>query len=250
MAARQVWRPVSMLEVEPLRLGHVPEGALDVVVQVGEPQLADVDDHRARLDLGQVEDVVDQRQQVVARRVDRLGELDLLGRQVAVGVLGELIGQDQQAVERRAQLVRHVGQELGLVLGGEGQLLGLFLQRLAGLLDFLVLALDLDVLLGQQPGLLLQLLVGLLQLLLLALQLPGQRLRLLEQVLGAHVGLDRVEHDADAFGQLIEERLVGRAEALEGGQLEHGLDLALEQDRQHDDVGGRRLAQARGDRRM
>ena len=66
---------------------------------------------------------------------------------------------------------------------------------------------------ASRPGLFLQLLVGLLQLLLPALQLLGQRLRLLEQVLGPHVGLDRVEHDADALGQLVEERLVRRVEA-------------------------------------
>ena len=112
----------------------------------------------------------------------------------------------------------------------------------------LVLALDLRVLLGEQPRLLLELLVGLLQLLLPALQLLRQRLRLLEQVLGARVGLDRVEHDADALGELVEERLVRRAEALERGELEHALDLALEQDRQHDDVLRRRLAQAGDDR--
>ena len=135
------------------------------------------------------------------------------GGQVAVGVLAQLVGQDQQAVERRAQLVRHVRQELGLVLGGQRELLGLFLERLARLLDFLVLALDLLVLVGEQPRLLLQLLVGLLQLLLPALQLLRERLRLLEQVLGPHVGLDRVEHDADRFGELVEERLVRRVEA-------------------------------------
>ena len=170
-----------------------------------------------------------------------------LRRQVAVGVLGELVGEDQQAVERRAQLVRHVGEELRLVLGGQRELLGLLLERLPGLLDFLVLALDFLVLVGQQPGLLLELLVGLLQLLLPALQLLGQRLRLLEQVLGAHVGLDRVEHDADALGQLIEERLVRRVESLERGQLEHALDLPFEDDGQHDDVLRRRVAQARRD---
>ena len=108
-----------------------------------------------------------------------------LRRQVAVGVLAQLVGEDQQAVERRAQLVRHVGEELGLVLRGERELLGLLLERLAGLLDLLVLALDLLVLVGEQPRLLLQLLVGLLQLLLAALQLLGERLRLRQQVLGA-----------------------------------------------------------------
>ena len=126
-----------------------------------------------------------------------LRELDLLAGQVALGVLRELVGQDQQAVERRAQLVRHVREELGLVLRGQRELLGLFFQRLAGLLDLLVLALHLDVLLGQQLGLVLQLGVGLLELFLLALQLAGERLRLLEQVLRAHVRFDRVEHDAD-----------------------------------------------------
>ena len=51
----------------------------------------------AGLDLRQVEDVVDQRQQVVAGRVDRLGELHLLGAEVAVLVVGEQLGQDQRA---------------------------------------------------------------------------------------------------------------------------------------------------------
>ena len=56
---------------------------------------------------------------------------------------------------------------------------GLLLERAAGLLDLLVLALDLDVLLGELLRLLRQLLVGLLQLLLLRLQLGGELLRLL-----------------------------------------------------------------------
>src|SRR5260363_261372 len=57
------------------------------------------------------------------------GEFDLLHGEVAVGVFGQLLAQDQDAVERRAQLVRHVGQELGLVLGGEGKLRCLFLEQ-------------------------------------------------------------------------------------------------------------------------
>ena len=76
-----------------------------------------------------------------------------LRRQVAFGVLGQLIGQDEQAVERRPQFVRHVGEELGLVLRGQGELLGLFFERLAGLFDFLVLAFDFLVLVGEQAGL-------------------------------------------------------------------------------------------------
>ena len=166
------------------------------------------------------------------------------GRQVAVGVLGKLIGKNQQAVERRAQLVRHVGEEFGFVFRREGQLLGLFLQRLPGLLDFGVLLLDFDVLMRQQPGLFLELIVGLLQFFLPALQFLGQRLRLREQILGAHVGFDRVEHDADAFGQLIEKRLVRRVEPLERGQFQDRLHLPFEHDRQHDDVHRRGAAEA------
>ena len=83
------------------------------------------------------------------------------GRQVPLGVLRELVGEDEQAVERRPQLVRHVGEELRLVLGGQRELLGLLLERLPRLLDLLVLPLDLLVLVGEQPGLLLELLVGL-----------------------------------------------------------------------------------------
>ena len=86
------------------------------------------------------------------------------GDQVAVGVVGELLAEDQDAVQRRAQLVRHVGEEFGLVLRGERELGRLLLERAARLLDLLVLALDLDVALGELLRLLLELLVGLLQL--------------------------------------------------------------------------------------
>ena len=233
------------VEVHVLGLGDVAEAALDRALQVVQPQLADLHRDRARLDLRQVQDVVDQHQQVVAREVDGLRELHLPRRQVAVAVLAQLVRQDQQAVERRAQLVRHVGQELGLVLGGERELLGLLLQRLAGLLHLLVLALHLLVLVHQQAGLLLQLLVGLLQFLLAALQLLGQRLRLRQQVLGAHVGRDGVDHDADGFGQLVQEGLVRGVEALERGQLQHAAHLALEDHRQHDHVHAPRLRSGR-----
>ena len=74
---------------------------------------------------------------------------------------------------------------------------GLFFQRAAGLLDFLVLALHFDILLGELLRLLLQLLVGLLQFLLLRLQFAGELLRLLEQAFGLHRRFDGVEHDAD-----------------------------------------------------
>ena len=169
--------------------------------------------------------------QVVARRMDRLGELQLLAGQVPVAVLGQLVGEDEQAVERRSQLVTHVREELGLVLAGEGKLLRLFLQGLPGLLDLLLLALDFLVLVGEEAGLLLEFLVGRLQFLLAGLQLLGERLRLLEQPLRPHVRFDRVEHDADRLGELFEERLVRGVEAADRREFQHAPDRAFENQR-------------------
>ena len=168
---------------------------------------------------------------------------------LSVRVLGlrELLAEDEDGIERRAQLVGHVGQEFGLVLRGERQLGGLFLERVAGLLDLGVLALDLGILLGEQPGLGAQFLVGLLQLALARLQLDGELLRLRQQALRAHRRFDGVEHRADAERELIEESEVHLGEGLQRGQLDDRLGLSLEEHRQHDDAHLRRLAETRGD---
>ncbi len=101
--------------------------------------------------------------------------------------------------------------------------------------------------LTQRLGLALQAVVGLLQLFLLRLELGGQELRLLEQAFGAHVRRDRVEHDADQFHELVQERLVRLAEPAERGELDHRVHVAFEQRRQHDHVERRRFAQAGAD---
>ncbi len=129
-----------------------------------------------------------------------------LGVRLWSRILGELLAQNQDRVQRRAQFVAHIGEELGFVLRGQRQFRGLFFHRAAGLLDFLVLAFHLDVLLGQLACLLLELLVGLLQFLLLGLKLSGELLRLLEQTLGLHRRFNAVQHDADVRCQLLEER--------------------------------------------
>ena len=192
--------------------------------------------HLAGFDLAEIENVADQRQQVGSGSVDRFGELDLLGGQVLVGVFRQHARQNQQVVERRAQLVAHVGQEFALVLGGERELLGLFFQRFLGLLDFAVLGFHFGLLLGQQLRFFLQLGVGGLQLELLAAQLFGQRLALLQQLLGPHGGGDGVQHDADGLRELVEERQVDIVELPEGRELDDGLHVAFEQHRQHDDA--------------
>jgi hypothetical protein len=175
--------------------------------------------------------------------MDHAGVLHLFGGQILLVVVLELLGEDQQAIQRRAQLVGHVGEELRLVPRRDRQLLGLLLQQAFGELDVLVLAFHLDVLLGQAAGLL----VGAAQLLLARLKLLRLGLGLFKQRLGEGVGLDRVEHESEALGQLIEERLVGRAETADRGQLHHRPDRPLEQDRQDDDVHRRAIAKTRVD---
>ena len=124
-------------------------------------------------------------------------EFDLLQGQIAIGVVAELLPQHQNAIERRTQLVRHVGQKFGLVLRGKRQLFGFFFQSAAGLLDFLVLSFHFHVLFSQLLGFLRQLLVGLLQLFLLRLKFGGQLLRLFQQAFSLHRRFNTVQHDSD-----------------------------------------------------
>ena len=94
--------------------------------------------------------------------------------------------------------MRHVRKKLGFVLRGQRQLDRLFFKRVAGLLNFRVLALDFRVLVGKQFGLGSQFLIGLLQLALAGLQFGRELLRLGEEALGAHRCFDGVEDGAQA----------------------------------------------------
>ncbi len=71
----------------------MPERAIHIIVQFAEPHFLDVHRDRARFDLGQIENVVDEREQVVAGSMNRLRELDLLRIKIAVLVLRQLVGQ-------------------------------------------------------------------------------------------------------------------------------------------------------------
>ena len=93
-----------------------------------------------------------------------------------VRVVGELLAEDQNAVERRPQLVGHVGEELRLVLRRQCQFGRFVLEGASRLFDFLILAFDFRVLLGELLRLERQLFVGLLEFLLLRLQFAGQLL--------------------------------------------------------------------------
>jgi hypothetical protein len=220
------------------------------------------------LDLGQVEDVVDQRKQVAVGIVDRPGVLHLLLGQVAVLVVGQQPGQDQRAVQRRAQLVRHVRQEFGLVAAGglqragvahqfrlrleqrlllAFQLPGAFLQPHVGLLQLGLLGFEAGLGVLERAALLLQLLVGDAQLLLLRLQflaLPAGFLQQFRLVLAQQRG---TQGDADDLAGLLEQGQVlpVAVGALQAAQLQRAQRHAVGDDRRQQQFG-RSAATERG----
>jgi hypothetical protein len=100
---------------------HRADGAEHGLDHVGDVEGLEVDVHAAGLDLGEVEDVGDEAEQVLA------GELDLAQlvggalEAALVGLLEQHLGVADDGVERGAQLVAHVGEEAAL---GERGLLG------------------------------------------------------------------------------------------------------------------------------
>ncbi len=113
--ARQI-RSKLDLEVELLVLRNLREGAVDMIAQGRERGFADIQRDGAGFDLGEVQNIVDEAEKVGTGMMDRTGEFDLFVGQIALGVLGQELGQDQQAVQRRPQFVAHIGQEFRLVL--------------------------------------------------------------------------------------------------------------------------------------
>ncbi len=144
-------------------------------------------------------------QQIGSGRIDVAGEFDLFVRKIAVVVSGELLAEDENRIKRRAQLVGHVGQELGFVFGCERQFGSLFFQRAASLFDLRVLPLHFGVLLGKQFGFCAQLLVGLLEFTLAGLKLNRELLRLRKQAFGTHRRFNGIENRADALSEQIQE---------------------------------------------
>ncbi len=180
------------------------EGAAQVFDEMRQPNRTGVQHDMPRLDLRQVENVVDERQQIVAGRANGFREADLFFVQVSLRIVGEQLCQDQGRVQRCAQLMRHVGQEVGLVtarlfqfLGlrlecrrGPAQIvalsfedLGLFFQLFVGLFEFGLLLFEPGMRLLERPALLFEFLVRHAQFFPLRLQLLALPLGFLQKVL-------------------------------------------------------------------
>ena len=210
----------------------------------------DLHGNGAGLDLREVEDVVDQREQRVAGGVDRLGVAHLVVGQPLALVVREQLRQDERAVQRRPQLVRHVREELRLVAVRALRLALARRQRSCLLLERVRVALELRVgrlelrLLLFEPGLrglesravLLQLLVGDPQLLLLRLQLLGLALCRLQQQPQLVAVVDRPDGDGDGVARAVEQRQRPRIRVMEHADLHHALHLPVDDQRRDDQV--------------
>src|SRR5688572_3868352 len=88
--------------------------------------------------------------------MDRFRKLHLLVGKVLIIVFCQLPRKNQHAIERRAQLVGHIGQKLRFVFRSKRQLLSLFFHFPARFLNFSVLGFHFRFLPGQQLSFLLQ----------------------------------------------------------------------------------------------
>ena len=84
--------------------------------------------HASGLDLGEVEDLAEEVQEVLPRAPDVAEVLLLTVVDLAEHAVEQHLREPDHGVERGAQLVRHAGEELGLVPADHLQLAGLVLQ--------------------------------------------------------------------------------------------------------------------------
>ena len=122
-------------QFERLLLGALGQQVDDVVEHGLELELDLLQAHAVGLDLGEIQDIVDHAEQVLARDLDLVQMVELLRRHR--GLLQQ-VGHADHGIHRRADLVAHVGQEIGL---GMRRLLGQFL-GLAHRLERLALGRD------------------------------------------------------------------------------------------------------------
>ena len=101
----------AQMNSSPFSWARTASSGGDVVQQCAQVEVQRLQLELARLDLGEVEDVVDDRQQRLAARAHGLGVAPLLLVQLGVQ---QQPGHADDAVHGRADLVAHVGQELAL----------------------------------------------------------------------------------------------------------------------------------------
>src|SRR4029450_9303588 len=107
--------------------GELSRGADDLVDEPGQIDTLGIEFELAGFDLREVEDLVDEAQEVGPGGIDAAQRLQRLFRAEARRVGDHHLGETDDGVERRAQLVAHAGEELRLALARLRQLPALVL---------------------------------------------------------------------------------------------------------------------------
>ena len=204
--------------------------------RLAERDLLRVDGHRARLDLRQVEDVADQVQQVGARRCGwcartppawasgcRPGCRPSCWPRIRMLLSGVRSSCDMLA--RNSDLYFDVSASSSAFSSSARRACSIswFLRSTSAFCS------------ASWCAFCAELLVRLLQLASAASAARPRAAATARAALGPHRGLDAVQHDADAARSAARgTRGATRVKSLQRGQLDHRLDLALEQHRQHD----------------
>ena len=198
----------------------------------------------SRLDLRQVENVVDESQQIVARRLYRLSVAHLFLAQATLGIVGKELREDQQRVQRRPELVRHVGQEIGFISARLFELLSpdphdlvgafkivslafeqlrLFLELRVRLLKFSLLEFEPGLRFLQRAALLFELFVRDPQLLALRLEFLGLALSFFEEVLKLDPIVGGSDGNTNCVRHLLEKRKSVSIERMDEAKLHDGV---------------------------
>ena len=93
-------------------LGVVTEWPCRRIDQIAEIDLFRFNRNGSGFDLRQVQNVADEIEQVGACAMNGAGKFGLFGGQIAVRIFRKLLTENENAVQWRAQLVAHIGQEL------------------------------------------------------------------------------------------------------------------------------------------
>ena len=128
----QCIQPVLDVEFQPdpLPCGLFANDAQTVGEQAVQVHWLQLERHHSRFDLGQVQDVVDQRQQVLPAAEDVADVFALVAVHLADHSVLQGLRETDDGVQGRAQFVRHGRQELGFHPAGVHELDVLFLERL------------------------------------------------------------------------------------------------------------------------
>ena len=86
----------------------------DLGHDIPECDIVEVQRHATRFDLGEIEDVVDQSEEVLRSALDAVEPFLLSRSQIAINAIQHERGVTYERVDRRPQLVRHARQKFGL----------------------------------------------------------------------------------------------------------------------------------------